>query len=442
MLQDAEAPEWLYVARDDGLEGACLGCRQQMEAFCFKMKRTCEQRDRFDLLCAACHKERKGTLSNDDWSTPVPVCLSDGYRNNIKESVSGVAFMKEVIMTFPAPTKQCYKPQGERETALLEQIATKLPSIGAVGDALTNTLVGEYVRAYNTKYGTTTPKNHGERISKQTARKGKGRKGTARELTVEHVQQSTRYIHGALDGFEGVQAFAHAVELLKEVCSFMGTWDLKDTMYFISGTCHPKKIPTGTGFHLDQTRGVNVAFDMENNTVRNVLALWLFLSPTILSDVDNFIREGEVGPKLKKKWEAAGGFSLPPLILDGDVKHGETVHPQFSLPVLTAEEMKVIHDKFPETTVLVEQYHGDVVFVPPGWVHAVTNVKANWKLARDFFIEEEYPLYAFFLKTIGSRIFGQRMPADYSSLDKKCKDFLQKALGVSAGCVPDVELRT
>jgi len=470
---EKECPESVDVARDDALDGACLGCRQNVEGTAYIMKHGKDTKS-CDLLCAGCYLHRNENLSQ--WSGLKEVCLSRQYHEDVKKFLQGITMRGNILLTFPVPHCECYpdgsellgkvqtmskseskSDDGSSNSARVDDDSSTVDddssnsarvdddsstTLHESGDDLCRALINEFVTAYIDKFGDTGPTNHGERV-----RYKNGKVIQAGHVRADHVRNSEHYIHGSCDGMEGVKAFAAGVELLKHASGQKTSWDLKDTMYFFSGLCTGKE-PTGTGFHLDITRGVNVAFDMGGGTAGTVLALWLFLSPDILDDVDAFLKNpGEHDlrdypglDKLSERWNACGGFSLPPLIKKGEcVLHGEDTKAMkaYALPVLSKEEIEMIHKKFPTTTVLVQQKHGGVVHVPPGWVHCVTNLSPNWKLARDFFVEEEMPSYAFFLKKIGSRVFGQRMAADYMSLDKKCRD----ALHVAYGRYKDTELK-
>jgi len=379
-----------------------------MEGRCFLMRK---EDNTYDLLCPECHMIRSASseLSGDY------ITLSSEYTNDVIQCAKSFSFLSDITVDVPRPTTKCFRT----EDGLVESVDAKL-----------DTLVGEFVSAYNSKYPEgLQPMNSNEKITVPKKRT---------EVVDQDVKNSKKYVQGSLDGYESVQAFMAGLNLLKQAAG-CAVFSLKDTMFFLSGCL--KGVPTGTGFHWDITRGINVAFAMMKGRIKEVLALWLFISPTSLDAVDTFIR-GTDKPEmkeLKEKWVKAGGFKLPPLMNDNrDLLHGECDDVEkYTLPVLSKTEMECINKEFPNDTVLVGQCHGDVVFVPPGWVHAVTNLRPNWKLARDYFCDQEIPSYAFFRKKIGCGIFGQRVPADYMSLDKLCRKEIHQIL---SGIAPDTNI--
>ena len=92
------------------------------------------------------------------------------------------------------------------------------------------------------------------------------------------------------------------------------------------------------------------------------------------------------------------------------------------VPLMTVVEMKSLALELPNICTLISQMHGHAVCVPPGWVHHVLNVRPNLKLARDFIIPGEAPLYAYYRKEIGSKLVGQRASDDFTSLEQVSLD--------------------
>lgn len=83
---------------------------------------------------------------------------------------------------------------------------------------------------------------------------------------------------------------------------------------------------------------------------------------------------------------------------------------------LTAEDMRrlVGDDRVKDYVQLVEQKHGDVVEVNPGWAHAVINVKPCLKLAYDRLIQKDMPLCALIHHLLHSKLFYNMNAPDYS----------------------------
>ena len=70
----------------------------------------------------------------------------------------------------------------------------------------------------------------------------------------------------------------------------------------------------------------------------------------------------------------------------------------------------------PNSVVVIEQEHGDVVTVPPGWVHQVVTRQPCLKVALDKYLPDNYGVYALLMRTITSPVFGRAMSPDYMAI--------------------------
>lgn len=62
--------------------------------------------------------------------------------------------------------------------------------------------------------------------------------------------------------------------------------------------------------------------------------------------------------------------------------------------------------------VVLQQRAGERVYVPPGWVHQVTNLRTCLKLAWDTYDVEHFPAYVLLQKELAP-LFGAAMAPDY-----------------------------
>lgn len=126
---------------------------------------------------------------------------------------------------------------------------------------------------------------------------------------------------------------------------------------------------TGTGLHVDWSEAVNLALAIDGQF--GVLATWLFISPLVIAELDEFLR---ADTRFKARFPNG-------LKGSGDV-------------ALNPEDMTAIKGRFPPGCVyVVEQSAGMCVRVPPGWIHAVWNCKPCLKLAFDFYVTSHFRFY-------------------------------------------------
>lgn len=153
---------------------------------------------------------------------------------------------------------------------------------------------------------------------------------------------------------------------------------------------------TGTGFHLDWSEAYNIAFAVNTSDTASVLAVWVFISPSAVTKADEWLR-GSGFPS---------GFATP-----GRVR-------------LDDDRIAALKGYLgPSDIVIIEQRAGGRVYVPPGWVHQVSNLRPCLKLAWDLLDICHLPQYAMLQRRIAAPVFGAMMAADYM-----CANWLVEAL--------------
>ena len=172
----------------------------------------------------------------------------------------------------------------------------------------------------------------------------------------------------------------------------------------INGTCRSTLILLGnakafTGLHLDWTEACNIAFSIGQGG--GVLALWLFVHPTLASAADAWLKD--------HGWPQ--GFSTP------DKVHLVGMHRQQFMTSMNAIKS--------DGCVLIEQHAGHMIHVPPGWIHQVTNIRPCLKVAWDYYIFEHFHYYAMLQSRIASPLFGNAMAEDYMAVNAVVEDMLR-----------------
>jgi hypothetical protein len=66
---------------------------------------------------------------------------------------------------------------------------------------------------------------------------------------------------------------------------------------------------------------------------------------------------------------------------------------------------------------LVEQYAGDTVVVPPGWMHMVQNEQMCLKLAFDTYVASSFPAYIASWLQVASKVTKAHNTADYMAVN-------------------------
>ena len=177
----------------------------------------------------------------------------------------------------------------------------------------------------------------------------------------------------------------------------------KLTLVLLGGT------GASTGMHLDYTCAQNVAYTVEGAT-ENAVADWLFVAPNMIEVADLWL----------KQLVGANGRSLFP---DGFATYGRVL--------LTGEvqqrfvqEMNVV---CPNSVTILAQQHGEVMYVPPGYVHQVINRQMALKVAWDYYDVSHMGVYPF-IHNMASKYFKQNMTTDYAYVNAIVEAMLEKKL--------------
>ncbi len=160
----------------------------------------------------------------------------------------------------------------------------------------------------------------------------------------------------------------------------------------------------GTGFHVDVASAINIALSVAFTTNSKKrcapsdgpLAYWLFVRPT------------EAGIEAVSAWLIKH--------LPSDYPQGFMRNEQSPAPALSVKHIQALHDAYPEHTMLIEQHHGDVVVVPIGWIHCVTNLQLCFKIAFDRVMPGDCAKVALCQQLIISKVFGPCQGTDYVAL--------------------------
>ena len=81
--------------------------------------------------------------------------------------------------------------------------------------------------------------------------------------------------------------------------------------------------------------------------------------------------------------------------------------------------MEILARDLPDHTRLLHQKTGDVVEIPPGWIHCVVNVMPCIKLAYDRIVVEDMVKFPFIHSTINVPFFRQSSAQDYQAMIMK-----------------------
>ena len=171
-------------------------------------------------------------------------------------------------------------------------------------------------------------------------------------------------------------------------------------------------VGTGTGFHLDWTEACNVAFSVGTHVAPGtVLAVWVFINPLMLEVADAWVKA--IVPTKRKRDIAVqepcwpDGFASPA---------NNRVHLKGEVLKTFNEYMQKEGDKrnIVNPVVVVEQGSGQMVHVPAGWAHQVTNFSPNLKVAWDFYDANNMHKYVQ-LQSLASKYFQGSMAKDYMS---------------------------
>lgn len=175
----------------------------------------------------------------------------------------------------------------------------------------------------------------------------------------------------------------------------LGTTDTKRaTLIMLGGR------GTHSPVHIDWTSAFNITWAIHIEHIHDVLAEWLFIAPWAVEPAVAWIIE-HMGD------EFPDGFAAPSILT------GHRLH-------LKGAMRQAFLDAFSRNDVfLVEQRAGDVVVVEPGWMHQVTNLQPNIKMAWDRFDPRDFGTYALLHTSIICKHFckGTQAP-DYMAFYK------------------------
>jgi hypothetical protein len=146
---------------------------------------------------------------------------------------------------------------------------------------------------------------------------------------------------------------------------------------------------TSTGMHLDWTEAYNIAFATDPTSVGEVLAEWTFIHPDAAEAANS--------------WLQNNGFAT------GFTTVGKAL--------LSSQQVSAMQAALADAVAggavrVIQQRAGDMVYVPPGWVHQVYNVRSCLKLAWDLYVKTHFQYYAK-LQSIIVPLFGSHMADDY-----------------------------
>ena len=172
-------------------------------------------------------------------------------------------------------------------------------------------------------------------------------------------------------------------------------------------------VGTGTGFHLDWTEAYNIAFSAGSAAVASdtVLAVWVFINPLLVGEADAWIK-GTIKTSKRKHRQSTQVSRWP----DGFASSAEDrVHLKGGDLERFMEYMHTLST--PNPVVILEQKPGQLVHVPPGWVHQVTNMSPNVKVAWDYYDASNMHKYVELQHKLASRYFKGSMARDYMSFN-------------------------
>jgi hypothetical protein len=168
---------------------------------------------------------------------------------------------------------------------------------------------------------------------------------------------------------------------------------------------------SGTGLHLDWTQAYNIALALASTGAGDVLAIWVGIAPCAVAAADAWLRS--------LKLEGSNQRLFPEgLRTKGRVRLDDNMVHQLQL------HLSNLHGS--NSVVVLEQRHGQVVYMPPGWVHQVTNKEPCVKLAWDYYEPSNFGKYAL-VHDMAAKLFGDAMADDYVSVHQVVEKILDKA---------------
>lgn len=171
-------------------------------------------------------------------------------------------------------------------------------------------------------------------------------------------------------------------------------------------------VGTGTGFHLDWTEAYNIAFSVGAAVAADtVLAVWVFINPLCVGEADAWIK-GTIKTSKRKHSQSTQPSRWP----EGFASSADNrVHLKGGDLERFLEYMRSLAT--PNPVVILEQKPGQLVHVPPGWVHQVTNMSPNVKVAWDYYDASNMHKYTELQYKLASRYFKGSMARDYMSFN-------------------------
>lgn len=168
-----------------------------------------------------------------------------------------------------------------------------------------------------------------------------------------------------------------------------------------------------TRLHMDWAAAWNLAVALLGCDLTLPLAVWVFIAPWAVAMANEWLK------KRKGKKGSKGNFHLGLGLAGNDIFLGDE-----DVRALEAHLNAQCGPR--RSLVVLEQKAGDLVRVPPGWVHQVVNKQRCLKIAGEVYDEADFARYGLHMQAIASPIFGPQMFPDYTALSR----VVDQALGV------------
>ncbi|KAK9812259.1 hypothetical protein WJX73_008387 [Symbiochloris irregularis] len=166
---------------------------------------------------------------------------------------------------------------------------------------------------------------------------------------------------------------------------------------------------SGTPMHLDWTEALN----HQNK---------LLVTPAIRKRFPN----AKWAQNLDSKQGSVWNFFSPPTIEKVETWCQKRLQKRLSdedFPLLNEAQMNELKEYVGTGWVELEQGHGELIFVPPGWLHQVRNLSPNLKVAWERLVHDRLRSYPTVSKLI-SRFIGGRSARDYVGFSTCCVNAL------------------
>ena len=130
---------------------------------------------------------------------------------------------------------------------------------------------------------------------------------------------------------------------------------------------------------MDRSEAYNLLFSTDSSKPSEPLAQWVFISPDSIMQFGEWLRTHRQDGTLVS-WESSGQAPLE--VPRDNPFHGPPDGTSPTRPLLTEAGIMSLQSVLGNNNVVVVmQKHGDLVHVPPGWMHQVTNLGPCVKLA-------------------------------------------------------------